>query len=189
MVLPLSLLRGCVGHPMLVELKSGETYNGTLVSCDSWMNLMLKEVIATSRDAKKFWQLNEIYIRGNNIKYLRIPEEVLDTVKEESQQFQQKKQQSAQSAGGTNSNYNNSRGGFNQRGGRGGANQRGGYSDRGGRSDRGGNRGGGRGGYSGNRGGGNRGGGRGGANTGSNSSNNNTNVSAFTAAKETAASE
>ena len=35
----LSLLRTAAGHPMLVELKSGETYNGELVSCDNWMNI------------------------------------------------------------------------------------------------------------------------------------------------------
>lgn len=33
---------------MLVELKSGETLNGYLVNCDTWMNLTLKEVIQTS---------------------------------------------------------------------------------------------------------------------------------------------
>lgn len=29
---------------MLVELKNGDTYNGRLVNCDSWMNINLKEV-------------------------------------------------------------------------------------------------------------------------------------------------
>ncbi len=83
-MLPLALLRGGQGHPVvrpahsfihcptllffarvcfsppssrphpsshpthsalqLVELKSGETYNGHLVQCDSWMNMHLKEV-------------------------------------------------------------------------------------------------------------------------------------------------
>lgn len=33
---------------MLVELKNGETLNGHLVQCDTWMNLTLKEVIQTS---------------------------------------------------------------------------------------------------------------------------------------------
>ena len=33
---------------MLVELKNGETLNGILVSCDTWMNLTLKEVVQTS---------------------------------------------------------------------------------------------------------------------------------------------
>ena len=33
----------------LVELKNGETYNGHLVNCDTWMNIHLREVICTSR--------------------------------------------------------------------------------------------------------------------------------------------
>ena len=37
---------------MLIELKSGETYNGHLVACDTWMNLHLREVILTSREGE-----------------------------------------------------------------------------------------------------------------------------------------
>ncbi|XP_031494294.1 probable U6 snRNA-associated Sm-like protein LSm4 isoform X3 [Nymphaea colorata] len=48
-MLPLSLLKTAQGHPMLVELKNGETYNGHLVNCDSWMNIHLREVICTSK--------------------------------------------------------------------------------------------------------------------------------------------
>ncbi|XP_053990165.1 U6 snRNA-associated Sm-like protein LSm4 [Hylaeus volcanicus] len=84
-MLPLSLLRTAQNHPMLVELKNGETYNGHLVSCDSWMNINLREVICTSRDGDKFWRMPECYIRGSTIKYLRIPDEVIDMVKEDVQ--------------------------------------------------------------------------------------------------------
>ncbi|CAH2065026.1 unnamed protein product, partial [Iphiclides podalirius] len=84
-MLPLSLLRTAQNHPMLVELKNGETYNGHLVSCDNWMNINLREVICTSRDGDKFWRMPECYIRGSTIKYLRIPDEVIDMVKEETQ--------------------------------------------------------------------------------------------------------
>ena len=49
-MLPLSLLRTATNHPMLIELKNGDTYNGHLVSVDNWMNVNLKEVICTSRD-------------------------------------------------------------------------------------------------------------------------------------------
>ena len=63
---------------MLVELKNGETYNGHLVSCDNWMNICLRDVICTSRDGDRFWKLPELVVRGNNIKYLRIPEEARD---------------------------------------------------------------------------------------------------------------
>ncbi|KAJ1520140.1 hypothetical protein ONE63_004357 [Megalurothrips usitatus] len=85
-MLPLSLLRTAQNHPMLVELKNGETYNGHLVSCDNWMNINLREVICTSRDGDKFWKMPECYIRGSTIKYLRIPDEVIDMVKEEVMQ-------------------------------------------------------------------------------------------------------
>ncbi|KPP70182.1 Lsm4 protein-like [Scleropages formosus] len=101
-----------VFSPKLVELKNGETYNGHLVSCDNWMNINLREVICTSRvektqscatqrklavliliafsrvlsitqDGDKFWRMPECYIRGSTIKYLRIPDEIIDMVKEE----------------------------------------------------------------------------------------------------------
>ncbi|XP_031617528.1 U6 snRNA-associated Sm-like protein LSm4 [Contarinia nasturtii] len=84
-MLPLSLLKTAQSHPMLVELKNGETYNGHLVSCDTWMNINLREVICTSKDGDRFWRMPECYIRGSTIKYLRIPDEVIDMVKEDAQ--------------------------------------------------------------------------------------------------------
>ncbi|KAM3494449.1 hypothetical protein MY3957_002320 [Beauveria namnaoensis] len=113
-----------MGHPMLVELKNGETLNGHLVNCDTWMNLTLKEVVQTSPEGDKFVRLPEVYVKGNNIKYLRVPEEIIELATEA-----QKNQQG------------NFRGG-----GRGGSQSRGDYGGRGG-GDRGrGGRGGGRGG-------------------------------------------
>ncbi|KAJ2359807.1 hypothetical protein H4S01_006003 [Coemansia sp. RSA 2610] len=84
-MLPLSLLNTAVGHPILVELKNGETYNGHLEKCDNFMNITLREVIQTASDGDQFWRLLEAYIRGNTIKYLRIPDaaSVLDKVKED----------------------------------------------------------------------------------------------------------
>ncbi|XP_057782338.1 sm-like protein LSM4 isoform X1 [Salvia miltiorrhiza] len=83
-MLPLSLLKSAQGHPMLVELKNGETYNGHLVNCDTWMNIHLREVICTSKDGDRFWRMPECYVRGNTIKYLRVPDEVIDKVQEET---------------------------------------------------------------------------------------------------------
>ncbi|KAJ4387187.1 hypothetical protein N0V93_007776 [Gnomoniopsis smithogilvyi] len=125
-MLPLGLLNAAQGHPMLVELKNGETLNGHLVNCDTWMNLTLKEVVQTSPEGDKFMRLPEAYVKGNNIKYLRVPDEIIDVVKE-----QQNSQQG---------NFRGGRGGGNRgdHGGRGG--------DRGGRGrGRGGGRGRGRG--------------------------------------------
>ncbi|KAK6525879.1 RNA processing protein [Arthrobotrys megalospora] len=142
-MLPLTLLTTVQGHPLLVELKNGETLNGHLVSCDTWMNLTLKEVIQTSPDGETFHRLPEAYVRGNNIKYLRVPDEIIDIVKE--QQAQQAASGDHHRSGGGD------RGGGNRRGGGGGGG--GGRGDH--RGDRG--RGSGRGEFRG-RGGGGRGG-------------------------------
>lgn len=75
----------------LVELKNGETFNGLLVSCDNFMNINLREVICTSRDGDKFTKIKECYIRGSTIKYLRIPDEVIDQVKEDAHSRSSKK--------------------------------------------------------------------------------------------------
>ena len=68
--LPLGLLNAAQGSPMLVELKNGETLNGHLVNCDTWMNLTLKEVVQTSPEGDKFFRLPEVYVRGNNVRIL-----------------------------------------------------------------------------------------------------------------------
>ncbi|KAJ2907352.1 hypothetical protein MKZ38_003209 [Zalerion maritima] len=65
-MLPLGLLNAAQGHPMLVELKNGETLNGHLVQTDTWMNLTLKEVVQTSPEGDKFVRLPEVYVKGNN---------------------------------------------------------------------------------------------------------------------------
>lgn len=130
-MLPLSLLRTAQNHPMLVELKNGETYNGHLVSCDNWMNINLREVICTSRDGDKFWRMPECYIRGSTIKYLRIPDEVIDMVKEETQVKARGRNEVSKGRGGQNmrSGRGGGRGTFGNRGrpaplARGGGNQR-----------------------------------------------------------------
>jgi len=82
-MLPLSLLNAAQNKPMLVELKNGETFNGHLVNCDNFMNVTLREVYQTSPEGDRFWKLKECYIRGSTIKYLRVPDALLDAVKEE----------------------------------------------------------------------------------------------------------
>lgn len=82
-MLPLSLLNAAQNKPMLIELKNGETFNGHLINCDNFMNITLREVYQTNADADRFWKLKECYIRGSTIKYIRIPETLLDVVKDE----------------------------------------------------------------------------------------------------------
>uniref|UniRef100_A0A1Q3F8Y1 U6 snRNA-associated Sm-like protein LSm4 n=1 Tax=Culex tarsalis TaxID=7177 RepID=A0A1Q3F8Y1_CULTA len=119
-MLPLSLLKTAQSHPMLVELKNGETYNGHLVSCDTWMNINLREVICTSKDGDKFWRMPECYIRGSTIKYLRIPDEVIDMVKEDVQAKSRNRTELNKGGGGGGGRNQGGGGGMGQQGGRGG---------------------------------------------------------------------
>ena len=73
------------------------------------MNIYLREVICTSRDGDRFWTINECYIRGANIKYIQIPDEVINKVKEETHSNKRQMQQ----------NRGNQRGGKGHRGGHG----------------------------------------------------------------------
>lgn len=59
------------------------------------------------QDGDKFWRMNECYIRGSTIKYLRIPDEVIDLVKEDVQA----KSRRAEMNKGGNRNQNNRQGG------------------------------------------------------------------------------
>lgn len=61
-----------------------------------------------TQDGDKFWRMPECYIRGSTIKYLRIPDEIIDMVKEEVVAkgrgrggLQQQKQQKGRGMGGT----------------------------------------------------------------------------------------
>ncbi|KAK1055994.1 hypothetical protein LTR12_010667 [Friedmanniomyces endolithicus] len=111
---------------MLVELKNGETLNGHLVNCDTYMNLTLKEVVQTSPDGDKFFRLPECYVRGNNIKYLRVPDEIVDLVKD-----QQQSQQSQRGGRGGSQHRGDHGGGRGDRGDRGGRGRGGGGRGRG----------------------------------------------------------
>jgi len=79
-MIPLTLLSAAQGHPILVELKNGDSYNGTLHKCDTWMNLHLKNCILTSKDGTKFWAMEECYLRGSMIKYLKVQDDLIDKV-------------------------------------------------------------------------------------------------------------
>lgn len=73
----------CIFVLQLVELKNGEAYNGRMEACDTWMNMHLHEVICTAKDGEKFWRMKEVYIRGNTIKYVRVPDDTLGKAVEE----------------------------------------------------------------------------------------------------------
>ncbi|XP_041418066.1 U6 snRNA-associated Sm-like protein LSm4 isoform X4 [Xenopus laevis] len=68
---------------------------------------LLKTAQNHPMDGDKFWRMPECYIRGSTIKYLRIPDEIIDMVKEEVMSkgrgrggMQQQKQMKGRGAGG-----------------------------------------------------------------------------------------
>lgn len=78
------MLTSIKNQEILVELKNGETVYGKLTNCDSWMNLTLTDVVYNYNNGEKFNKINEIYVRGNHIKYLRLPDLVMDQAKEQN---------------------------------------------------------------------------------------------------------
>ena len=110
--MPLSLLRAAKGSAILVELKSGETYNGHLVSTDAYMNVTVSDVICTAASGDKFYKLASANIRGSAIKYLRLPDNCLQL----AQQEDEKQNDTAPRGGGGRrgggcNNYEGQRGG------------------------------------------------------------------------------
>lgn len=61
-----------VNSSQLVELKNGETYNGHMIACDNFMNITLRDVILTAPDGDKFYQMKEVYLKGNVVSALRL---------------------------------------------------------------------------------------------------------------------
>lgn len=93
MPLPLGVLRAATDQPLMVELKNGDTLSGLLESCDGYMNLRLKNLVCTSHDGEQFLSMETCYVRGNNVKFIRIEPSVLDLAIEQ----QQKKRETATS--------------------------------------------------------------------------------------------
>jgi hypothetical protein len=63
-----------------------------------------------SKDGDRFWRMPECYVRGSTIKYMRIPDEVIDMVKEEQMKPKGRGDPRGRGAGGRG------RGGMPQRG-------------------------------------------------------------------------
>lgn len=104
------MLTSIKNQEILVELKNGETVYGKLNNCDSWMNVTLTDVVYNFNNGEKFQKMNEIYVRGAHIKFLRLPDLVMDQAKEQNMlnMEQRNRNQKRRGAGGfTRKNFNN----------------------------------------------------------------------------------
>lgn len=92
-MLPLYLLTNAKGQQMQIELKNGEIIQGILTNVDNWMNLTLSNVTEYSEESainsednaesSKAVKLNEIYIRGTFIKFIKLQDNIIDKVKQQ----------------------------------------------------------------------------------------------------------
>lgn len=65
---PAAFLHSLMGRTVHVKSKWGPVYIGTLISCDSFMNLQLRDAVER---AKEDTELGEMLLRNNNILYIR----------------------------------------------------------------------------------------------------------------------
>ena len=64
----------------MVEVKSGETFNGILKGIDKFMNIKLADAILTDPKGELFHSIKEVYIRGNTIKYFNLENTALKKI-------------------------------------------------------------------------------------------------------------
>ena len=55
-----------------MECKNGNTYNGTLVQCDKFMNVKLEDVVMTTKDGEKFFKIPEVQLKCSQLRLFRI---------------------------------------------------------------------------------------------------------------------
>ncbi|GAQ92316.1 small nuclear ribonucleoprotein D3 [Klebsormidium nitens] len=71
--IPVKLLHEAEGHVVTVEIKSGETYRGTLIEAEDNWNVQLENITHTAKDGK-VGQLEHVFIRGSKVRFLIIPD-------------------------------------------------------------------------------------------------------------------
>lgn len=60
-----------VNRGVRVTLKNQSIYEGTMVDCDSYMNIVMEKAIEYDKEEKKV-QYSSVLIRGNNIVYIQL---------------------------------------------------------------------------------------------------------------------
>lgn len=71
-VWPSNALFNSTKQAVCVELRTGVTVAGILEKCDGWMNLVLHKATRYSADGEQEWKSEEVLIRGNAIKTIRV---------------------------------------------------------------------------------------------------------------------
>jgi len=68
---PVPLLQGCLNKTVRIYLKNDMVYEGLLVECDEYMNMLLENVVEYNNGGERT-RYGKVLIRGNNIQYVVI---------------------------------------------------------------------------------------------------------------------
>ncbi|MFP3136719.1 MAG: LSM domain-containing protein [Nitrososphaeria archaeon] len=74
---PLMALQRAINMQVRVRLKNMLEYRGRLINVDSYMNLFLDEAFEHQKDGRVSEKLGRVVIRGNNVLYIVLGDEVL----------------------------------------------------------------------------------------------------------------
>ena len=74
----MQIVYGAIDTAVSIELKTGECYNGYVQQADYFMNFKLKDVTITSPDASSFYHVDQCFVRGNTVKYVRVCEDAVN---------------------------------------------------------------------------------------------------------------
>lgn len=131
-MLPLYLLTNAKGQQVRIELKSGEIIEGELTNVDNWMNVTLSNVSeyknSDNNAQVEVLKSTEIYLKGIYIKYIKLQDDIINTVKQQINNNQNNNNSNKYNNRKYNNNNNNNRN-YNQ----GSGNRRNNYNNNGNR--------------------------------------------------------
>lgn len=71
--IPIKVLHEAKGLVVSLELKTGQTYRGRLISVEDNMNLQLKDVTIIARDGQVSTS-ETVFLRGSHIRFVVVPD-------------------------------------------------------------------------------------------------------------------
>lgn len=71
--IPIKVLHEAKGLVVSLELKTGQTYRGRLISVEDNMNLQLKDVTVIARDGQVS-ACDTVFLRGSHIRFVVVPD-------------------------------------------------------------------------------------------------------------------
>lgn len=71
--IPIKVLHEAKGLVISLELKTGQTYRGRLISVEDNMNLQLKDVSLIARDGQVS-NCETVFLRGSHIRFVVVPD-------------------------------------------------------------------------------------------------------------------